>query len=181
MADGIAFRFPCALRNVESPLVNNAGKLAPEPVVTVSGEAGGGAAGTFAWVTVRSCRGRVIQQGAREEIFFHPATRRVYEHNTELAATRVRQLIDDGTASGAFRAVHGAFVADSVAAIMSRIQTGAVLAATGLHDADAYDELAALVLDGIRAQHETPATAAEGPASPVSGFSRNFMRDSKSW
>ena len=34
---------------------------------------------------------------------------------------------------------------------MTRIQTGTVLAATGLHDADAYHELAALVLSGIRA------------------------------
>jgi hypothetical protein len=32
---------------------------------------------------------------------------------------------------------------------MRRIQTGEVLAATGMHDANAYDELAALVLNGI--------------------------------
>jgi AcrR family transcriptional regulator len=81
----------------------------------------------------------------------HPATRAVYERNTALAAERVGALIAEGIASGAFRDVHGAFVADTVAATMTRIQTGAVLAATGLHDADAYDELAALVLSGIRA------------------------------
>jgi hypothetical protein len=33
---------------------------------------------------------------------------------------------------------------------MARIQSGAVLAATGLADADAYDELAAVLLEGIR-------------------------------
>jgi hypothetical protein len=39
---------------------------------------------------------------------------------------------------------------------MARIQSGAVLAATGLADADAYDELAAILLEGImirRAAH----------------------------
>jgi hypothetical protein len=39
---------------------------------------------------------------------------------------------------------------------MARIQSGAVLAATGLGDADAYDELAALVLDGIRSALHRP-------------------------
>lgn len=80
----------------------------------------------------------------------HPATRAVYERNTRVAAQRVGTLIGEGTASGAFRDVHGAFVADTVAATMRRIQTGEILAATGLHDAEAYDELAALVLNGIR-------------------------------
>ena len=56
----------------------------------------------------------------------------------------------DGVAAGEFRAVHAAFVADAVAATMQRIQSGAVLAATGLSDAEAYDQLAALALDGIR-------------------------------
>jgi AcrR family transcriptional regulator len=80
----------------------------------------------------------------------HPATRAVYERNTAIAARRVAELIASGIGSGAFRKVHGAFVADTVAAQMSRIQTGAVLEATGLADAAAYDELALLVLNGIR-------------------------------
>jgi AcrR family transcriptional regulator len=80
----------------------------------------------------------------------HPATRAVYERNTRLAARRVGELLDEGIAAGVFRDVHGAFVADTVAATMQRIQTGDVLAATGLRDAEAYDELAALVLNGIR-------------------------------
>ena len=56
----------------------------------------------------------------------------------------------DGVAAGEFRAVHAAFVADAVAATMQQIQSGAVLAVTGLSDAEAYDRLAALALDGIR-------------------------------
>lgn len=80
----------------------------------------------------------------------HNTAREVYERNTAIAARRVRELIADGVRTGEFRDVHAAFVGDTVAATMERIQTGQVLAATGLHDADAYAELAALVLDGIR-------------------------------
>jgi AcrR family transcriptional regulator len=77
--------------------------------------------------------------------------RDVYERNTELAAARVRQLIAEGVAAGAFRDVHAAFVSDTVAAAMMRIGRGQVTAATGLHTAQAYRELADLVLHGISA------------------------------
>lgn len=80
----------------------------------------------------------------------YPPARAVYGRNTRLAAGRVHELIADGVERGTFRPVHAAFVADAVAATMVRIQSGAVRAATGLSDADAYDELAALVVDGIR-------------------------------
>jgi AcrR family transcriptional regulator len=80
----------------------------------------------------------------------HPATATVYERNTQAAATRVRDLISEGVSSGAFRAVHGQFVATVVAETMHQIQTGAIHDLTGLHDADAYDQLADLVLNGVR-------------------------------
>jgi len=84
------------------------------------------------------------------DVAAHPLAREIYERNTAIAAERVRQLIAEGVRAGDFRDVHAAFVADTVAAAMARIQTGQVRAATGLRDADAYDELAALVLDGVR-------------------------------
>jgi AcrR family transcriptional regulator len=80
----------------------------------------------------------------------HAFAREIYEQNTAIAARRVRELIAEGSSTGEFRPVHASFVADTVAAAMERIQRGDVQAATGLGDADAYDELAALVLDGIR-------------------------------
>jgi AcrR family transcriptional regulator len=80
----------------------------------------------------------------------HAFAREIYEQNTAIASRRVRELITDGVSSGEFRPVHASFVADMTAATMARIQAGAVLAATGLGDADAYDELAAVVLEGIR-------------------------------
>jgi AcrR family transcriptional regulator len=80
----------------------------------------------------------------------HPSARDVYRRNTRIAARRVRQLVDEGAEQGAFRPVHAAFVADAVATVMARIQSGDVAEVTGLTDAQAYDELALLVLNGIR-------------------------------
>jgi len=80
----------------------------------------------------------------------HPTASQVYEQNTAAAAERVRRLIAEGVERGAFRAVHAEFVADTVAATMTRIQGGAVLRNTGLSDAEAYEELAALVVGGVR-------------------------------
>lgn len=79
---------------------------------------------------------------------FAPAAE-VYERNTRAAARRIEKLIADGVATGAFRDVHVAFAADVVASVMVRIQQRRVAASTGLADAHAYDELAALLLHGL--------------------------------
>jgi AcrR family transcriptional regulator len=81
---------------------------------------------------------------------FAPA-RAVYERNTQIAARRVHELIAEGVATGEFRNVHAAFAADLVTTMMVRIQQRGVLASTGLDDAGAYRELAALLTDGINA------------------------------
>lgn len=80
---------------------------------------------------------------------FAPA-REVYERNTAAAAERVRELIEEGTRAGAFRSVRTGFVAEVVTATMHRITSGEVRAATGLDDAEAYAELARLVLAAVR-------------------------------
>ena len=78
-----------------------------------------------------------------------PPGREVYERNTALAAERVRELIAEGVAQGRFRDVHPALVADTVTTLMFRIGRGDTARATGLDDAVAYRELAALLLHGI--------------------------------
>ena len=78
-----------------------------------------------------------------------PPGREVYERNTALAADRVRELIAEGVAQGRFREVHPALVADTVTTLMFRIGRGETARATGLDDAAAYRELAALLLHGI--------------------------------
>ena len=75
--------------------------------------------------------------------------REVYERNTAAAADRVRSLIADGVAQGRFREVHPALIADTVTTLMFRIGRGDTARATGLDDATAYRELAALLLHGI--------------------------------
>jgi AcrR family transcriptional regulator len=75
--------------------------------------------------------------------------RETYERNTAMAADRVRRLIAEGVAEGRFRDVHPALVADTVTALMLRIGRGETGRATGLDDATAYRELAALLLHGI--------------------------------
>lgn len=79
---------------------------------------------------------------------FAPA-RAVYEQNTRIAAGRVQELIADGVTAGVFRDVHAAFAADLVATVMVRIQQRLVRRNTGLDDAEAYRELAAILTAGI--------------------------------
>jgi AcrR family transcriptional regulator len=80
---------------------------------------------------------------------FRPAAE-IYEQNTAAAAQRVRELIDEGTRAGVFRRVPAAFVGEVVTATMRRITSGEITAATGLTDAEAYSELASLVVAAIR-------------------------------
>lgn len=80
---------------------------------------------------------------------FQPAAE-IYERNTRAAARRVSELIDDGVRSGAFRPVHVALAADVITSAMVRIQTRQVAFATGLDDATAYEQLAELLLHGLR-------------------------------
>jgi excisionase family DNA binding protein len=77
-------------------------------------------------------------------------TREVYEQNTVAAAERVRELIDEGIRAGAFRNVSAVFVGEVVTATMRRITSGEIGRATGLDDAQAYGELARLVVASLR-------------------------------
>ena len=78
-----------------------------------------------------------------------PPGREVYERNTGAAADRVRELVAEGVAEGRFRQVHPGLVADTVTTLMFRIGRGDTARATGLDDATAYRELAALLLRGV--------------------------------
>ncbi|SHN46227.1 TetR/AcrR family transcriptional regulator [Cryptosporangium aurantiacum] len=84
-----------------------------------------------------------------DDVAAFPPAAEIYERNTQAAAERIRTFVDEGVAAGAFRDVHTGFVADVVASTMVRIQQRQVAATTGLSDADAYTELAALVTTGL--------------------------------
>lgn len=80
-----------------------------------------------------------------------PPAREVYDTNTRIAARRVKEMIDEGVAAGEFRDVHAAFAGDLAATMMVRIQQRAVRDNTGVDDAAAYRELAAILTSGISA------------------------------
>ncbi len=80
-----------------------------------------------------------------------PPAREVYERNTQFAAGRVQELITEASPAGDFRDVHAAFAADLAATMMVRIQQRGVRDSTGLDDAHAYAELAAILTGGISA------------------------------
>ncbi len=93
---------------------------------------------------------RPASRAFRDDVaHFAPATE-IYEQNTVAAARRVRELIDEGIRAGAFRQVPAGFVGEVVTATMRRITSGEIAAATGLSDAEAYAELARLVVAAIR-------------------------------
>lgn len=80
-----------------------------------------------------------------------PPAAEVYRTNTSAAANRIRDLIQEGIAAGEFRAVNAAFAAEMVAATMFEIQRGELFSRLELTDAQAYAELAALVVGALTA------------------------------
>lgn len=73
----------------------------------------------------------------------------LYRRNTEAAADRIRQMIADGIDAGVFRQVHAPFVGEMVAATMFEIQRGQMFERLELSDAEAYAELASLVIAAL--------------------------------
>lgn len=79
---------------------------------------------------------------------FAPAAE-VYHSNTQVAITRVKQLVSQGVRAGVLRTVNAAFVGAAVAQVMAAIQRGEIGAATGMEDAEAYRQLAAFVMASL--------------------------------
>lgn len=77
------------------------------------------------------------------------ATAAIYAKHSLATAHRVRESIQDGVASGAFRAVNAEFVGAAVSLLIDGIQHGELLDRSGLSMADAYTELGALVLSAL--------------------------------
>jgi AcrR family transcriptional regulator len=84
-----------------------------------------------------------------EDMVAFAPTAEIYAHNTARAAERVRELIEDGIESGRFRATDGRFASQLVAFAIEGVQSGVLLERTGLSAADAFNELATLLLNGL--------------------------------
>ena len=76
-------------------------------------------------------------------------TARIYRKNSDVAARRVREMIDYGVRAGVFRDINGNFAAQVVAVAIDAVQSGAIIEATGLSAADAFTELGDLLLHGL--------------------------------
>jgi hypothetical protein len=76
-------------------------------------------------------------------------TARIYRKNSEAAARRVHDLIEDGVRAGVFRDINATFAARLVAITIDAVQSGALLETTGLSAADAFTELGDLLLHGL--------------------------------
>ncbi|WP_307855917.1 TetR/AcrR family transcriptional regulator [Nocardioides faecalis] len=79
---------------------------------------------------------------------FRP-TAEVYRSSTAAAADRLRELIAEGVASGAFRPVHAAFAAEMATATMFAVPRGDLTRRLGLSDTEAYAELGSLLLHAL--------------------------------
>ncbi|WP_067901953.1 TetR/AcrR family transcriptional regulator [Nocardia vaccinii] len=79
---------------------------------------------------------------------FEP-TAEIYRRNTDRAARRVHELIEEGIESGVFGARDGAFAAQVVALAIEAVQSGVLLDRTGLSAGDAFAELGQLMLNGL--------------------------------
>jgi AcrR family transcriptional regulator len=77
-------------------------------------------------------------------------TAQIYARNTARAAERIREMIDDGVRTGAFRATNGAFAGQVVALAIEAVQSGTLLERTGLSAAESFAELADLLFNGLR-------------------------------
>ncbi|OZF57610.1 TetR family transcriptional regulator [Rhodococcus sp. 14-2470-1b] len=76
-------------------------------------------------------------------------TAEIYARNTDRAAARVQEMIAEGVESRRFRATDATFAAQLVALAIDAVQSGVLLERTGLSAADAFSELADLLLHGL--------------------------------
>jgi len=84
-----------------------------------------------------------------DDMVSYAPTARIYRRNSDTAARRVQELIDEGARAGAFRELNGTFAAQIVAVAIDALQSGVLLRSTGLSAADAFSELGDLLLDGL--------------------------------
>jgi AcrR family transcriptional regulator len=84
-----------------------------------------------------------------DDMVNYEPTARIYRKNSDAAARRVHEMIDDGVRVGAFRDVNGTFAAQVVATAIDAVQSGALLRSTGLSAGDAFSALGDLILDGL--------------------------------
>jgi AcrR family transcriptional regulator len=90
------------------------------------------------------------------------ATVGIYERNSDAAAKRVAELVDEGMSTGVFREVDAAFVGAAASLLIDGIRHGQLLTRTALTPAEAYARLGELLTAAVTARTATRKAAAPG-------------------
>ena len=85
----------------------------------------------------------------RDMVAYAP-TADIYRLNSTAAARRVREIIEDGVRSGAFRDIHPEFAGHLVALGLEGIMSGRLQQEAGLSTGQAYAQLGDLLVKGLR-------------------------------
>lgn len=124
-------------------------RSAVEPVEARVAAAGDPAARVAAYLTAVAEHLTPLSRAFMEDLSAFEPAEAVYRANTGAAADRIRSLIAEGVAAGAFRDLHADFVAEIVAVAMFEIQRGEMFERLEMTDAEAYAELASLVVHAL--------------------------------
>lgn len=76
-------------------------------------------------------------------------TAAIYRLNSDAAARRVRELIEEGVVEGAFTPGYANFASHAVAVMIDSVQSGRLLEATGLSAGEAFTELGEILINGL--------------------------------
>ncbi|MET0888074.1 MAG: hypothetical protein ABWX92_16680 [Mycetocola sp.] len=76
-------------------------------------------------------------------------TAAIYRLNSDAAARRVRELIEEGVAADAFTEGYANFASHAVAILIDGVQSGRLLEATGLTAGEAFTELGEILINGL--------------------------------
>ena len=100
---------------------------------------------------IGSAMGRNSRAFYVDMISYEP-TAAIYRLNSRAAARNVQGMIEDGVASGAFRAADAALAGQAISLLIDGVQSGELLEATGLTAGEAYTEIGELVIHGLTAK-----------------------------
>ena len=90
-----------------------------------------------------------VSRACFRDMMSSPATSLAYHDSINETVEVIRTLIDEGITSGQFRPVHGAFVGETIAAIVRDIEWGDIRERTGLSHEEAYAEMSSLMLGAL--------------------------------
>ncbi|MFF2486151.1 TetR/AcrR family transcriptional regulator [Microbacterium sp. NPDC058062] len=103
-------------------------------------------------VTYLSGVGTAMRRNSPEfyaDMVSYQPTAAIYRLNSDAAARRVRQLIDEGVAAGDFTPGYADFTAHAVAVLIDGVQSGRLLEATGLTAGEAFTDLGEILINGL--------------------------------